>query len=247
MGPMDADATVRRHHDATNDLIEDLAGLFNVTVTNSSTGSFEVTVTNTSDATAFPTPLTPVAWALHDDSFSLFDMGAPASSELERLAEDGDPAPLAGMLAQHAAVGDSSVEAIPVGANEAGPLLPGASYAFSVAPSTSERYLSFASMVVHSNDTFLSVLPGGIALLDDMGNPRSDLAIAADIENALAAFDAGTEGNQVGAVGADQPLHQSMPNVGPASGSAVVRIYDDPVWSYPDVSALVRVTVRPAL
>jgi hypothetical protein len=245
-GPADPIATVRRHQDATNDLAEPSA-LFDVTVVSSSTsGTFDVTVTNTSDQTAFPTPLTPVAWAVHDDGYSLFTMGAEASAELERLAEDGDPAQLADLLSMETAVADSGVHAIPVGATEAGPLMPGASYTFSVTPSSSERFLSFASMVVHSNDTILSTMPGGVALLDEMGDPRSDTEIAADIADALAAFDVGTEGNQVGAIGPDQPLHQSTMNIGPAEGSAMVRTYDDPVWSYPDVSALVRVTVRPA-
>ncbi len=246
-GPVDADDTVRRYQDATNDLAENLATLFDVFVESSSvSGSFDVTVTNNSDLGAYPTPLTPVAWALHSDDYQLFTMGAPASTAIERLAEDGDPSALADVLSMQSEVGSSGVEATPVGAGGPGPLVPGDSYTFTVTPSSTERFFSFATMVVQSNDTFLSVLPGGVALLDELGNPRADMAIASDLASALAAFDAGTEGNQIGAAGADQALKQSMPNVGPAEGSATVRLYDDPVWSYPSLDALVRVTVAPA-
>jgi hypothetical protein len=243
-GPADADGTVRRFRDATNDLAE-AASLLNVTVVNgAAVGTFDVTVTNRSEETVYPTPFTPVVWALHDDSISLFEMGEPSSTELERLAEDGDPGPLADLLATAAGVGDSGVEAIPVGACEPGPLLPGGTYAFTVVPDATHRYLSFAAMVVQSNDAYASVLPGGVALLDDAGLPRDDDMIATDLDAILRIFDAGTEANQVGAAGPDQALRQAAPDTGPAEGSGLVRPYDDPVWSYPDIRDLVRVTIE---
>jgi hypothetical protein len=244
-GPADADSTVRRYWDATNDLGA-AAALLEMTVVNgAAAGTFDVTLTNVSDETAYPTPFTPVVWALHDDSISLFEMGEQSSPELERLAEDGDPQPLADLLADSAAVGDSGVEAIPVGAGEAGPLLPGDSYAFTITADATHRFWSFAAMVVQSNDAFASVLPGGVALLDSAGAPRSNAGIAADLDAALRIFDAGTEANQVGGAGPDQALRQSAPDTGPAEGSGLVRAYDDPVWSYPDVVDLLRITVEP--
>lgn len=35
---------------------------------------------------------------VHDGSFDLFDAGAAASAELERLVEDGNPGPLSSLL-----------------------------------------------------------------------------------------------------------------------------------------------------
>ena len=40
-----------------------------------------------------PVLFSPVAWAVHLDSFDLFELGSPASEGLERLAEEGDPIP----------------------------------------------------------------------------------------------------------------------------------------------------------
>jgi hypothetical protein len=244
-GPADADSGVRRYQDATNDLGE-AAALLEVAVVNGAVGgSFDVTLTNVSDATAYPTPFTPVVWALHDESISLFEMGEVSSAELERLAEDGDPQPLADLLADSAGVGDSGVEAIPVGARDGGPLLPGDSYAFTITPDAAHHFLSFAAMVVQSNDAFVSVLPGGVALFDSTGGPRGDAEISADLDAAVRIFDGGTEANQVGGAGPDQALRQAGPDAGPAEGSGLVRPYDDAVWSYPGVVDLLRVTVEP--
>jgi len=58
-------------------------------------------------------------------------------------------------------------------------------------------------------------------------------------------FDAGTEANQVGAAGPDQPLRQAAANTGAREGAAIVRSFDDPVWEYPPIVDLLRVTITP--
>lgn len=42
--------------------------------------------------------LTPVWVGFHDGSFDTYDLGSPASAGLERIAEDGNPAPLGGRI-----------------------------------------------------------------------------------------------------------------------------------------------------
>ena len=55
---------------------------------------FEVTVTNLTRGQTF----TPVLVASHREGVTLFTLGAPASSQLAILAEEGNTAPLAALL-----------------------------------------------------------------------------------------------------------------------------------------------------
>ncbi len=244
-GAADENAVIRRHADATN-MLADLSGLIDVTIVNSATpGTFDVTVATTGVAEGFPI-ITPVAHAVHSSAASLFTEGAPASEALEPLAEDGDPSMLAAALGEDVYVLASGVQAIPDGAAEPGPAMPGNSYSFSVTPDAGNPLFSFATMIVPSNDLFLAFGPGGVALLDDAGAPRSDADIAADIASELRVWDAGTEQNQSGAGGADQAPRQAGPNTGEAEGNGLVRRVPDGVWVYPEVADMARITIRPA-
>ncbi len=186
-------------------------------------------------------------WATHDDTVSLFEMGMAASPGLETLAEDGDPSGVLGELMGMAGVGMAGVANTPLtmGMPMPGPLLPGESYEFTVTPDMATRFLSFATMIVPSNDTFAALDPAGVALLDAMGAPRLAADVEADIAMALGAWDAGTEGNQAGAAGADMAPF-GMPNSGPGNGLGTVRQADeDEIWSVPETAGLVRVIVAP--
>lgn len=235
-GPADSNTAIRLYADSTNDLA-DASTSFPVEITHVSGTTFEVIVRNESGMSPFPALITPVAYALHDDTAKLFETGAAASSGLESLSEDGNPAVLLTELDALPGVGMSGMEG-------ASPIASGESYSFQVTASTSHRFLSLATMVVPSNDTFLAFGPGGIALLDSAGNPRSDMDIQADIADMLAAWDAGTEANQASALGPDMAPHQAGPNTGAAEGDGTVRPVDD-VWAYPMPYELVRVTVMP--
>lgn len=241
-GMADGDPTVRRYIDLTNDLAgESLGGFASVTVVAAAGGGgdFDVTIENTSAATPFPGALSPVVWAVHDDTASAFQVGAAASAGLEELAEDGDGAALLAELEAAAGVGTAGIEG-------AAPLAPGDTVTFTVTATAAERFLSLAAMVAPSNDTFMAFAPAGIALLDDAGAARSDEDIATDIAAALAAWDAGTENNQGGALGSDMPP-AGAPNTGASEGSGVVRdAEDDPVWPVPEPSNIIRVMVGPA-
>lgn len=243
-GAADPVGTVRRHADATNALAT-LGDLVEVDVVNgSASGTFDVTISTIGVDAGFPT-LTPVVWALHTSATALFTAGAPASAGLEALAEDGATAALEAALTADAAVGSSGVQAMATGASTAGPIDPGGSYTFSVTPDATHRYLSFATMLVPSNDAFLAFGPAGVALLNAAGNPRSDMDIATDIAATLAAWDAGTEQNQAGAAGSDQ-APRGTANTGEAEGNGFLRLMPDGVWRYPAPADIVRVTIRPA-
>jgi hypothetical protein len=142
-------------------------------------------------------------------------------------------------------VGSSGTVTTAMGASMPGPLEPGQRFMFTVTVDAAHRFFSLAAMLAPTNDTFLAFDPGGIALLDASGTPRSNTALAADVQTHLYAWDAGTEANQSGAGGPDQVGLQAAPNTGANEGSATVRTLDDPVWRYPGVTELVRVTITP--
>ena len=96
----------------------------------------------------------------------------------------------------------------PVGMDEPGPLLPGATYAFAVSAYPSTPRLSLASMFVQSNDWFLSTPPEGVALFTMDGTPMEGVA-------PMSLYDAGTEEDELVAGGMnDQAPRQSGPNTG---------------------------------
>lgn len=248
-GAADSDTNVRLYADPTNDLAGEAAGGFlSVEIVNGAgqDDAFDVTITNTSDTTVYPGVSTPLVYAIHDDTISMFEEGAAASPGLEELAEDGDPSGLLGELQGMGGVLSAAVVDTPDGAANPGPLAPGDAYVFTISGvNSTERYLNFASMVVPSNDTFVAFDPLGVALFDDNG-PLTDEQIATNVAAALQAWDAGTEANQAGAAGRDQAPQQAAPNTGADEGTGTVRMSTtDPVWIYPDLTTIVRVTVEP--
>lgn len=235
--------TVHRYADVTNDLAGALLGGFVSVDVQLIGSSFHISLTNTSTGTAFPGMLSPVFWVLHDDTFLLFDTGVMATPGLESLAEDGDPT---GLLGGVMGVGSTGVTDTPLLAGLPGPLMPGDTYELVLDPTAQDRFVSIATMVMPSNDTFAGFAPGGIALLDDQGNPRAPEAVEADIVAQLRAWDAGTEGNQAGAAGRDMAPQQAGDDVGASEGSDLVRqAGDDERWSLPEAHQLVRVIVAP--
>lgn len=184
-----------------------------------------------------PTPLAPVAWAVHTGAnpFIANDMGRLAG--LESLAEDGNPSELAETLASVDTVGKHGVTNTPDGAMSAGPAGPGASYSFTVQAHEGER-LSFATMYVQSNDLFYSPGPNGLALFD-MSAP-----VDGPVTSLVYLYDAGTEVNEEPGTGRHQPPRQSGPNTGPSEEKPVTRIGDVmDGFGYPETSAVLRVTV----
>ncbi len=106
---------------------------------------YEVTITNITKGQI----LGPVAVATHNANMSLFDLGAPASSELAFLAEEGNPAMLVGAL-------NSNADVLMAATNGA-PIMPGASATITVLSDTNNPLISLASMLVSTNDAFIGL------------------------------------------------------------------------------------------
>ncbi|GHA64680.1 spondin domain-containing protein [Photobacterium aphoticum] len=137
-------------------------------------GRFVVEVTN---LTANQ-PLSPVALIAHHDDYQLFEIGQPASLALEALAESGDNSDV---LAEK----DSNTAIIAsYGGTGVIPPANGEQFTLSL-PIDSPAYLTVASMLVNTNDAFVS----------ERSPNLSDLLIGEMITVSVPVWDAGTEDN----------------------------------------------------
>ncbi len=201
--------------------------------------------------------LTPFWVGLHDGGFDTYDMGAAASPALESLAEDGNTAPL---MAAFTASGVGSAQSTILGPN--GPIAPGelASFTFDLDGSVaSSRFLSYASMVIPSNDAFIA---NGDPMQHRIFADNGDFIGVDFFITGADVLDAGTE------VNTELPAHtaffgQQAPNTGLDEGGVVQLhqgflaagsggILDDPQFANADFTAAgypiaqIRVTPEPS-
>lgn len=185
--------------------------------------------------TGVTSPLAPGTFAVHSSAVQMFTEGSPdGGMGLEALAEDGDPAGLAGSLAAMSDVSASGVFNTPSGAAGPGPAFPGDAYTFTFEALPGDL-LSFATMFVQSNDLFYAPEDAGLALFN------GETPISGDITLQLRFWDAGTEVNQEPGIGMDQAPRQAGPNTGAAEGG-VVRLVDDG-YTYPATGSVIQVTI----
>jgi hypothetical protein len=111
----------------------------------STAGFFEITVTNITRGQQF----TPILVASHKAGVRLFELGNPASPELQTVAEEGDVAPLTQAL--QATPGVLEVT------NSGALLDPGASVKIMVRTRGPFDHVSVAAMLIPTNDGFFAV------------------------------------------------------------------------------------------
>lgn len=182
-------------------------------------GQIEITVTNLSRADG--SLLTPVVVATQNGIYDQFDVGSAASENIERLAEDGTTGPRIAAALGSGGVGDAQATA-------GGPLAPGESrvltfFADPTDPLT--QYLSYASMVIPSNDAFIgNDDPMQLDLFDENGSLIRRIGEGAYIVTGDDVYDAGTEVND------EIPentaaLAQTAPNTG-VTENGVIRQHE---------------------
>jgi hypothetical protein len=188
------------------------------------------------------TPLSPGVLAVRREPEPRYALGLPDHGRgIERLAEDGNAAPLREALDTNtrimglAATGGFDT---PVGKPARGPARPGDAYELTVSGLPGE-HVSFATMFGMSNDWFFATRPEGIALFEADGTPRRG-----DVTGAIAIYDAGTELDQEPAIGADTGPQQAGPNTGAPDPINQVREVPARVHGFP-ASAHLRVTLEP--
>ncbi len=150
----------------------------------------EITITNTAAPGGFS--ITPVYTAFHDGNFDAFTVGQPASAGLEPLAEDGIVSGLPAERLPQSPASVATVLAQP--ANGPPPIDPGESSTMRITVDGKvNRYFTFLSMLVPTNDTFLgNDDPFAYELFDAGGAFLGTQTI--DVTGSLL-FDAGTEVN----------------------------------------------------
>lgn len=138
--------------------------------------TLEITVSNLTNAQ----PLSPVAVVAHQETFSIFTVGTPASLELEQLAESGSNADLIAAAEANTAT--------TVTASGTGVIPPGMSETISITMLESELAdlrLSTMTMLVNTNDAI-----SGLNRVDISAMAAGDV-----ISSRTVAYDAGTEFN----------------------------------------------------
>ncbi len=135
-------------------------------------------------------------------------------------------------------VSSSGAFAVPDGADGPGPLLPGGAYSFDVYAVPGQR-VSFATMLVQSNDLFLAPADDGLALYS------GDTPISGDVTDQVTIWDAGTEIDQPLGSGEDQAPRQTGPGAGAPDEIGTVRMLMGGDRGLPEIGDLVSVTVTP--
>jgi hypothetical protein len=143
--------------------------------------TYEVTITDLTGGQ----PLTPPVVATHRAATGMFSVGQPASFALKEIAENGNLAPMIAQLGGDKHVSDSIAAAAPlVPAGLPGSAMFGDSVTLTVTASEGAKFLSFASMLICTNDGFTGV--------DSLRLPK-DVGEAVVVRSA--GYDAGTEIN----------------------------------------------------
>jgi hypothetical protein len=153
-----------------------LAALAAVPAAADSARTYEVTIHNLTDGQPFTPPLA----ATHRQPADFFEVGKPASFGIKEIAENGNLGPMLEALQGNRHVSDVVVAV----AGDPPPLMPGASVTFTIEAGPGAKWLSYAAMLICTNDGFTGV--DGLRLPTAVG----DTATAATF-----GYDAGTEIN----------------------------------------------------
>lgn len=136
---------------------------------------YRVTVYNLTSTQA----LTPPLVATHDSRVRFFRYGHPASEGIQQIAENGNLGPMNEALSANEHVGQ-----VVIAAGEIPPLLQNESITFEIEGRSSDRMLSWVSMLICTNDGFTG--RNRISLPRHLGQSRTAYSRA---------YDAGTEIN----------------------------------------------------
>jgi hypothetical protein len=114
--------------------------------------TYEVTIENLTSGQ----PLTPALLATHRHPVGMFTVGQPASFGLKEIAENGNLGP---MMTRLEGDGHVSDVVLAFGAS-APPVLPGETIVTSISTDRGAKYISWASMLICTNDGFTGIDSG---------------------------------------------------------------------------------------
>lgn len=199
----------------------------------------EALLMDTQAVTGLIVPLSPGAWAIHEQGIQpIYQINTADFGEgLEAVAEDGVPTMLAASLAAKTGVNFSDAFDTGLGAAGPGAIGPGGSFQFVCIGSDGDN-LSLATMFVQSNDWFYAFPPNGIPLFEN-GQP-----ISGDITNQVFLYDAGTEADEYPGAGLFQVIRQSGGDAGDADPDTNVRLIDHSAQeNVPATNSVIKITI----
>jgi hypothetical protein len=186
----------------------------------------DVRITFTNLAPAGGLGVAPLWVGFHDGSFDAFTAGTAASIGIERSAEDGDSSPLGSLFSGAVPAGvQGTLPGPPAFPSDTRSMLFG-----NVDLSGAGRYLSYAAMVVVSNDFFLGNDDAMAVDLSSFATTGGTLSLLVGTPGQV--YDAGTEVNDFnfslanGAFGIGGG--QTMPNQGTGEGGVVHVVSGNP-------------------
>lgn len=141
-----------------------------------STPTYEVTIQNLTAGQ----PITPPLLATHRRPADLFEVGQPASFGIKEIAENGNLGPMLESLEANKHISEIVVAI----AGDPPPLMPGAAITVDIEGGPGAKWLSYASMLICTNDGFTGV--DGLRLPKTVGDSVSVTSFG---------YDAGTEQN----------------------------------------------------
>lgn len=139
--------------------------------------SYTVTITNLTDGQ----PFTPALATTHKGSDGLFSVGSAASFGLKEIAENGNLDPMIDRVTADADFADLVVQ---TGNTGVPPVMPGETVTFEITAGPPFNFLSWASMLICSNDGFTGV--DTLKLPSEVGD---------SVSVSTQGYDAGTEIN----------------------------------------------------
>lgn len=146
-----------------------------------SAATYTVTITNHTGGQPFTPPLV----VSHRPSVDLFEVGQPASEAIKEIAENGNLGPAIAFATDSGAAKHISDAVVAANAPDGPPpVLPGSSRSFTLTSSNGANRVSWASMLICTNDGFTGV--------DSVRLPKQ---VGDSISLDTMAYDAGTEIN----------------------------------------------------
>lgn len=113
-------------------------------------GTYRVTISNLTSGQ----PLTPALVATHKGSDGFFRVGDPASFGLKEIAENGNLTPMVDRISDD---DDFFAHAVVTGDTGVPPVMPGETVSFEIGAAPPFNFLSWASMLICTNDGFTGV------------------------------------------------------------------------------------------
>ncbi len=168
--------------------------------------TYKVTISNLTPGQ----PFTPPVLVTHSDKTGIFTVGEATSSDIQEIAENGNSVPLMATLGVDVEVHEVVAGGVPlVPANNPGGTMFDSSATFMITTKGKAKFLSFASMLICTNDGFTG--------LDSIKLPKKKMTVFS------VAYDARTEMNTEDFADMVPPCQELIGGMPPVGGTGMTN------------------------